>query len=574
MKLTDKPTYIDTLILSVFTILITLHPFYMHGKINLFEVGLYLPGIQAVLNGEVPFRDFFHLRGPFEIYMPALLMKLFGTHIKYLYLYFYVGTILCLIGCIFVAKELLKTRYVLYLMTPVLVGRTFPRIVFTYWGGMRYAFGIWALWMIIVALKRQNSRWMFWAGLTCALGLFTSIEVGIYVILGVLASLIVSKIFNIQETKHIIQFLKSFFAGILLVVFPYSLYLIATGAFFPYCESVFTIVTRMQDVIDPHFVSIYPRNFIEALVAMLNPVHTNFKHMTPSYLYIIVLAYLVIRLRAKKIDKRDLFVVALGVYGFVMYNTGFRGIWAAQFEMALQPEKILLFFLLEYSLLSLIKKKPMLKSQLSSFQGKAKHWIWGKIILINFFTVVLCASSIGYVIQRFNHRFYAFQFVRNKLTGRDTESLKRYTHDRGRSTSIAPIDGVIVPLEQAFEFEAIDNFVKEHVKSDEPIFTYPETGTYNFLVNRRFVGRFPLATMSWFNEKWHQELLADLEKEKPPHIILKKDISQYWKDVYLAIEPNRQKFREMMAFIHDQYELAHETPSSKIYRIKQTRKDN
>jgi len=127
-----RPTYLDTVILSVFTVLITLHPHFMHGKINIFEVGLYLPGIQSILNSEIPYRDFFHLRGPFELYMPALLMKIFGTHITTLYSYFYFGTILCFILCILIAKEIFNTRFVLYLLTPVLIARAFPRIVFTY----------------------------------------------------------------------------------------------------------------------------------------------------------------------------------------------------------------------------------------------------------------------------------------------------------------------------------------------------------------------------------------------------------------------------------------------------------
>ena len=83
-----RPTYFDIVILSVFTVLITLHPFFIHGKINIFEVGLYLPGIQSILNGEIPYRDFFYLRGPFELYVPAFMMRIFGENIAVLSSYF------------------------------------------------------------------------------------------------------------------------------------------------------------------------------------------------------------------------------------------------------------------------------------------------------------------------------------------------------------------------------------------------------------------------------------------------------------------------------------------------------
>lgn len=52
MMFRSKATYWDVLILSVFAILITLQPYFMHGKINIFEIGLYLPAIQSVLSGE------------------------------------------------------------------------------------------------------------------------------------------------------------------------------------------------------------------------------------------------------------------------------------------------------------------------------------------------------------------------------------------------------------------------------------------------------------------------------------------------------------------------------------------
>ena len=153
-----RPTYLDAAILSVFAVLITLYPHFMCGKINIYEVGLNLPGIQFILNGEIPYREFFHLRGPFELYMPALMMKMFGIHITTLYSYFYFGTILCLILSILIAKEIFKTRFVLYLFAPVLIARIFPRVVFTYWGGMRCALGLLAIRFAINSLRIEKPQ--------------------------------------------------------------------------------------------------------------------------------------------------------------------------------------------------------------------------------------------------------------------------------------------------------------------------------------------------------------------------------------------------------------------------------
>ena len=568
-KLMQPPRTKDVAALAVFTVLITLHPYFTDGKINIFEVGLYLPGIQSVLNGEIPFRDFFHLRGPFELYMPAFLMKLFGVHIKVLYAYFYFGTVLGLILCALIAKELLKTRYVLYLMVPVLIGRTFPRVVFTYWGGMRYALGLLALWFVIKFFKGNKPGWMLGAGIVSAAALFTSVEMGVYPFIGALAALSVSLIFKIQEQKLICLGLLEYVIGFCLIAAPFGIYMAMHSALIPYLDAVWTIVTRMQKVIDPHFVSVYPGNLREALVAMANPVHTNFKHMTPAYLYIFLLAYLLFRLKKKALAREDLMLICLGVYGFIMYNTGFRGIWAAQFEMALQPEKVLLFFLFEVFLFAAIALRrnllPALKEKPSLKWYSREKW---KLYFCNAFMFFLLFSSIGYSIQRYNHRFFAFKFIRDTLTGKDTAYLKPLSNEEARTADIPRAKGILLPAEQALELEVVAAFAAGHIKEDEVMFTYPELGIYNFFAGRRFFGKFPISTFSWFNDRWHAEYLAELKASRPKFAIVQKEMPQYWKDVYLALEPNRAKYKDVMDFIQSEYSLYAETPLSYVYALK------
>jgi len=566
-----SPRYSDVFILAVFTVLITWNPYFAHGKINIFEVGLYLPGIQAILNSEIPYRDFFHLRGPFELYMPAFLMNTFGMHLKVMFSYFYFGNVLCLILCTLIAKEILKTRFVLYLMTFVLIGRTFPRVVFTFWGGMRYAFGLLALWLVIKFFKHNKPKWMIFAGIASALGLFTSIEMGIYPLLGVLAALIISKFFNIQDSKLILRGLGAYCIGLSVVAVPYGIYLASHSALFPYVDSVLTIVTRMQEVIDPHIVSVYPRNFTEAFVAMTNPMHTNFKHMTPSYLYIFILSYLILRLKRKTFSREDLMIVCLGVYGFTMYNTGFRGIWAAQFEMALQPEKVLLFFLLERTFFYIsMKKSEYINGYKDSLPRRSKIANTVKIYGINFLIFAFIMSSVWYSMARYNHRFFAYKFIRDKLTGRDTEYLKPLVNEQTRALNIDQARGIIVPVQQADELEQIDAFVRNHVAENEILFTYPELGTYNFFFDRRFFGKYPLATFTWFNDRWHDEYLTELNLSKPEYVIVQKDIAKFTegKGVYSSRKENRKKFRDVMSFISAHYRIESVTALSNIYKRK------
>src|ERR1700679_1022785 len=173
----------DILLLFLLVLLLLWQPSYLRQQLNLFELGLYLPGIDAISQGQVPFRDFFHLRGPFELYVPALFMKVFGFRVDVLATYFYVGTVLTILVAVLIAYELIQQRFFLYSFVLIIVTRTFPRVVFTFWGGMRYAWGLLAVWCLIRFLKSDRPGWLFAAGCLTAIGLLTSIEIGVIVLI-------------------------------------------------------------------------------------------------------------------------------------------------------------------------------------------------------------------------------------------------------------------------------------------------------------------------------------------------------------------------------------------------------
>ncbi len=551
-KLLDKPRHIDVIILSLFVVLATFQPFFLHGQINIFENGLYLPGIAAILNGEIPFRDFFHLRGPLELYMPAMLMKIFGMHIKYLAICFYVGTILCMLCAVFIAKEILKTRFLFYLFVPVFVARTFPRVVFTYWGGMRYAFGLLAVWLMIQFLKNEKRPWIFATGWVTAFALLTSIEVGVCVFSGVIATLMAMCVFKKYSFRPVLISAGVYLFAMMVILLPFIFYMHSQHALSAYVDSVYTVITRMQIVVNQHLVSVCPHNLMEALIAMVSPSHDNFRQMTPSYLYIFILAYLVYRLKKRIFSTIDLMIVCVGAYGLVMYNASFRLIWASQFEMALQPEKILLFYLAEYVLLWIF------------FESKIRF----KTIAVYVAMISLLGSSLGYCIARYHHRFIAFTILGRVLTHKSLASLSPYNREGSRPLKIARSSGVIVLNDQADDLEQLEKFVNDKTQKNDIIMTFPELGAYNFFFDRRFLGRFPMTTFAWFKEEWYQAWLTQFKSGKAKYVFLQKQIPQDWKDIYLPLQSNRRKYEEIMRLIKTDYTLIDETPLTYIFELK------
>ncbi len=565
MRLWQKPKSWDVLALSLFAILITFHPYYQNGRINMFEVGLYLPGIQAILDGAVPYRDFFHLRGPFELYMPVFLMRLFGENIAVLSTYFYLGTVVTLLVCVLLGKQIFTTRLFYYLAIPVLVAKTFPRVVFTYWGGMRFALGLMAIACGVQYFNSRKSWWMLMSGVVAACSFWTSIEMGIYTCTAITMTLVLCALTRVLDKKIFIKLLALFAGGFLVIGLPYTIYLGVNSAFFPFCEATHTVIQNMENTFPQ--VEAVPRNPVEAVGAMLNPGSKNFRHLTPAYLYIFLTIYFVRRIKSKVFRLSDGPVVCLALYGLIFFIGSFRNIWSSNFEMVLQPDKLLLFFLLERIFFYFRIRKECMLQEIRDQKAppSRKH---AEIYFINIFMAGVILSSIGYSIQRYDKRFFAFQFVRNVLLGKETNSLQPLHDTEKLKLAIDRARGLTVPSWQARDFVELTQFIHQRTSSQDAVFIYPEGAAYSFIIDRPFVGRFPMGTFAWFNEASHKEYLTSLKTIRPKFAVIPKTLPEYFERTHFIVEENKRKYDEVMHYIEQHYEFAAATPTLVVLKLR------
>ncbi len=559
----NKPNKIDFFILFLFTIFMTFTPYYLFGRINIFELGIYLPGIQAILDGQIPYRDFFHLRGPFELYLPAIAFAIFGSNVAVLNTFFYFGTVLTIILCILLALRILRLRFTLYMLAIVLVARTFPRVVFTFWGGMRFAIGILSLYFCVLFFQSKRIRWLFFAGISAGVALFTSADVGFCSFCACFGTLIILFLStSVKKEKITVAIYALYFIlAVMAVVMPYLLYLYINNAFLPYVDSVISVVTGLNEVFRVHFLSDTPVTFSGAVTAMINPASHNFKYMTPAYLYIIFAVFLYFRYRYADNEKRVFYISVAPVffYGFAMYILSFRNLEGAQFEMALQPEKILLFFLME-EIYFLLKEKNVVVC----LHKKIKKRISLAYVLV----CVVMISSICYSIVRYNHRFFMFKYLKYKILGKDTSLLNPMIRENAVKLRMPRVNGLVVPLWQAEDIRRLTNFVHKNTTTEEPVLMLGELALYNFIVDRPFVGRFPMVIFTWFSDRWHREFISDI-KRHPPKIVVEEAHPGVWfKEAYLKVKSNKEKYEELASFIKQHYILVKTTPSLLIYSLK------
>ncbi len=193
---------LDFILLLVLVSFVTLQPYFMHGAVNLFETGLYLPQINELFHGKVLCRDIFILRGPLEIFMPAFLMRFFGMHIGVLNAYFYFGTVLTLFIYALFSLRLFRTRGFVYLFTLVLIARTFPWSCFNVWGGIRFGLGISGILMAVNFLKNRKTWQIFFSGILTSIAFWTSFELGAFSFVSIITALI---LYGYLEMKERVQ---------------------------------------------------------------------------------------------------------------------------------------------------------------------------------------------------------------------------------------------------------------------------------------------------------------------------------------------------------------------------------
>jgi len=528
----------DIFFLFLLALLLLWQPSYSHQELNLFEWGLYLPGIDAVSQGQVPYRDFFHLRGPFELYAPAFFMKMFGFRADVLAAYFYFGTVLTILVAVLIAYELIQQRVLLYSFVLIIVTRTFPRVVFTCWGGMRYAWGLLAVWCLIRYCKTNRPGWLMAAGCLAAIGLLTSIEIGVIA----LAALMVLMALDREHRRKSWIFLS----GFLLMALPYGMYLLGQNAWGSFLQAQWVVVTNMQKT----FLQLdrIPNTIPMFLHAIFFPLDKSFYQMTPMYSYMFFFSLYFWRMFNRKITAIDQASLVVAVYGLLLFLTGFRNLWASEYEMSLQPEKIVLFYLL---------------GQFITWAGQRfARFKWMGLVLL---AAVILSTAI-YTTGRFKTRFYKFSWVCELLQGKDEAKREIINGSPVRPIDLPRLKHMTVPVWQATDLEELNRFVNEHVAAHETVWVYPELGCLHFLLDRPWVGRFPMVNLCWMDEGWFTDYEATLLQHPPRYAIVSKMKEFYFNPNFFKVRANRVKHERMMQFLNNHYVIETQTPSYLVYR--------
>lgn len=543
----NKSKLLDFTILTLVISMVTLQPYFMHGAVNFYETGQYLPQINELFHGSIPYKDMFIMRGPLEIFMPALLMKLFGRHIGILNAYFYFGTVLTLIIYTIFALRVFSTRGFSYLFTLVLIARTFHKVTFAIWGGIRFGFGILALLFAVNFLKGKKLKWLFLAGVFSGIAFLTSFEIGAFSFISIF-SLLCFLWYLERSIKDLITRIFVYILGNLAVVLPFITYLFFHNAFIYYVNSLKVVLFNMTKIFDPSLCFDTPVNFQEFLLA-LSPLNHNFKYTLPFFFYVLIGIYLFRGVIKNKLSLSEVSMVPVFIYGIFLYKGVFRDVEGPQYRMMLQPLLLIMFFYLEHMNTRFRLIKP------------ARALL--KKIFIGFFILTVPLYSIGFSLYKYNKKFFIFNEIKSVLLHKSHMDIP-YSGPEPTKVKSSRAKGIIVPRLQVEEIDDVVSYLDSHAERREVVFTFPDLGTYNFLTDRPPLGRFHTAEFAFMSPEWHEELMQGLRSEKPRYVICAKDFSRLEQ-----FRPTLGKYLdEIRKYLGRNYDVVRSYSSVDILKIK------
>ncbi len=273
-----------SIIVAVISFLYILATF--RQPINKYDEGISVYGAMRVMNGDIPYRDFWTQYAPGQFYLLALVFKLFGTSII---IERVMSTVIlwgmAVLALLLAAQSMPRLPAVLVFILSVIWVADFHFYASTYPSGVLS--GLLSLLFLIYFLKSRRGFWLFLSGAMIGVTTFFRHDFGIYAFLAEFLILLFSSLYLRQTTdqksgepsvvlRHTVMYgrpiqnIGTYLSGVCLSLLPFLVFFLITV---PPCELFFDLFTFP--------VKIYPKvrwvpypHFLPDLIGLFNGTAT------------------------------------------------------------------------------------------------------------------------------------------------------------------------------------------------------------------------------------------------------------------------------------------------------------
>ncbi len=204
------------------------------GQVHLDQEGIATVGAQRILHGDVPYRDFWTIYAPGNFYVLAALFAVFGYHLLVARL---ASIALAIVAMLLFFCIVRRWSSLLIALAATILAATVLHPAARFYGSYPTVL-VCILGAILAAsayFHAGRRRWIFTAGFACSLAVIFKHDVGGYVALAILLTLLLRRLPASRAVSIAVRLrdeLVSYFAGCVIVAVPvYGLLLITAGPF-------------------------------------------------------------------------------------------------------------------------------------------------------------------------------------------------------------------------------------------------------------------------------------------------------------------------------------------------------
>jgi hypothetical protein len=204
MQLKEKPYARAVLgkagVVLFFALLITILFIPIKSFFNFYDEGFAVFNATRLLNGEAPYRDFWAIYPPGQLYILAGVFKLFGVSLDASRVYDTLVRAVLVLGIFLVARKMTSRRYaylVTFTLTLVLASQGF----YSYAVYPALAVSIFALYSVLEYAAQKSRRWLLASGAITGLACIIRWDIGLYVGFGLSAALFIYQFIGVFREK-------------------------------------------------------------------------------------------------------------------------------------------------------------------------------------------------------------------------------------------------------------------------------------------------------------------------------------------------------------------------------------
>ena len=190
-----------SLVVLFFTLILLILLIKIKMFFNFYDEGFAMFGSTRVLNGDVPYKDFWAIYPPGQFYIVAGIIKLFGANLIYARIYDTLIRLIMVIGIFLIVNRLAPRK--LAFLVALIAGMLLASAGFySYAVFPAMTLGLWAIFSWLKFTERGNKNWLLFAGLLLGIAIIIRWDIGSYAGISVLAAGYLSRLVpGVKQTQ-------------------------------------------------------------------------------------------------------------------------------------------------------------------------------------------------------------------------------------------------------------------------------------------------------------------------------------------------------------------------------------